>query len=130
MNFQSAASNSKGGKFRIEAQTTNNPLMLNNEQLPIDATLTVDARNTNSPVRVHLAPAYEGTFSLATTNQGAYVQQVSDIDPAHRSRKRTVFVNSVGKKTTGYAAWSKDGRQQGHGAVSIASTNSPVNLFV
>ncbi|KZV67524.1 hypothetical protein PENSPDRAFT_698849, partial [Peniophora sp. CONT] len=130
LDLQSTASNGKGGHFRVNARTSNSPILLKNEQLSLEATLALEARSTNSPVDVVLAPAFEGSFSLATTNQGAVARQINYADPARRGRKRNVTIDTTGPRSSGFATWSKDGTEKGCGEVSLASVNSPVTLYL
>ncbi|VDC02813.1 unnamed protein product [Peniophora sp. CBMAI 1063] len=130
LDLLSAAPNGKGGKFRVEAKTTNSPVVLTNEQLSLDAVLTLKARTENSPVNVHVAPAFEGTFDLSTTNNAMVVEQENKVDPAHRSRQRKISIERHDRRYTGYASWSKDEAERGNGAISIASMNGPVSLYL
>jgi len=117
---------SHGGRYLVTARTSNGPLNVNFPTSPLDSTLKLVAATSNSLAFVSLGPAYEGTFSLSTSNFSPSVTRRGVEDPSGNGRKRNVDTSTSGRGVlSGSVSWS--GRR-GSGAVEVKSSNSPVIL--
>ncbi|KIY70014.1 hypothetical protein CYLTODRAFT_488491 [Cylindrobasidium torrendii FP15055 ss-10] len=119
-----------GSKPTIRAATSNGPLHLAVQEMPVGAALTLNAETSNNAARVSLPATYEGAFLLSTTNQALYVTQREVKDPEGKGRQRTVTQNRVSAKgfIKGDVYWSPSSRSRGN--VDVKSTNAKVFLEV
>ncbi|KAF9012711.1 hypothetical protein BDQ17DRAFT_1344494 [Cyathus striatus] len=117
----------QGGNFKVTAKTSNNVAELEFPASPVDSILELEAKSTNGPLTVSLNPAYEGKFSLSTTNSPAVVSQNKDVeDPSGKGRRRNISRSSVWKRVQGQVSWSEKGGDRGN--VIMTTSNSPVSL--
>ena len=81
-----------GAAFGVHAYTTNGPVKIVCGDSPVDFfVLDFKAQSTNSPVHAVLPHAYEGTFSLQTTNSRVVLDDSHRVeDPSGRGRERSV----------------------------------------
>jgi len=81
-------------------------------------------------VHVELHRAYEGTFSLSTTNSPASLDQLRDIeDPSGRGRKRVLSNLSMDEHdVVGEVEWSPSSRVGQAGLVEVSTTNAFAQL--
>jgi hypothetical protein len=97
-----------------------------------DAQLKLHAKTSNSPARVHLQPAFEGTFKLRTSIFPALVSPDADAeDPAGRDRQRVVDVKTLGHGSGvvyGDAEWVPQDEEAPAGRVEVSTSNSPLHL--
>nr|GAT51526.1 predicted protein [Mycena chlorophos] len=125
------SSSRQGGTFPVKAQTSNHALALSFNELPIDATLSLDGKTSNSRANVSLPTTYEGKFSVVTSNAPADVQRrnKNEPDPKGAKRTRTLTFDSVSKtRTKGTVHWDKDNANRGD--VAVRSSNGPVTLVL
>ncbi|KAF9028430.1 hypothetical protein BDZ89DRAFT_1066083 [Hymenopellis radicata] len=103
----------------ISAVSSNGPLSVKIPEAPIDSTLRVYARTSNSPVELDLPSSYEGTVELATSNVRPVVTLSDDLDdPAGKGRTRELV---------GSIFWSEE--NAGRGRVVGKTSNSPIWLL-
>jgi hypothetical protein len=128
----SNSSSGAGGAFSVRTHTTNSPIEVVYADSPVDSVLTFDAVSTNSPVHAVLHRAYEGTFALATTNAGAVLDRLRDVeDPSGRGRERSLTKRFVGtNRIFGKVEWVPSSDYNRAGLVNIATTNDVVTLTV
>ncbi|KAF8070381.1 hypothetical protein FPV67DRAFT_1448153 [Lyophyllum atratum] len=122
----SLTSPTKGGRYLVTATTSNGSLNVTFPTSPLDSTLKLTAATSNAPALVSLDPAYEGTFSLSTSNFSPSLKRRDVQDPTGKGRKRMMEANSYGRGVLrGSVYWSD---QTGHGTVEVKSSNSPVTI--
>jgi len=116
--------------FDIVARTSNSPLTVSHLAMPVDAILHLDAQTSNSPARVDLHPAYEGTF-VAQSSIFKPTVEASDVeDPANRGRKREVDIRRIHSgAVSGSVVWVPSENRDGKaGDVVLKTSNSPARL--
>ncbi|EMD33274.1 hypothetical protein CERSUDRAFT_87591 [Gelatoporia subvermispora B] len=124
----STAANATRGLFSVDAKASNGPLKLQVPELPLDSTLNLTASTSNMPVTVALSPAYEGEFTLRTSNMSPSVKRNDRTeDPSGRGRRRRMYATQVRGTISGEALWG-DVRREGLGNVKVQSTNREVVL--
>lgn len=128
----SNTSSGAGGAFSVSTQTTNGPIEVVYDDSPVDSVLTFYAMSTNSPVHAVLHHAYEGTFALATTNAGAGLECMRDVeDPSGRGRERSLTKHSVDRnRIFGKVEWVPSIDYNRDGYVDIATTNYVIAVTV
>jgi hypothetical protein len=127
----SNSSSGTGGAFDVRAHTTNSPIEVVYDDSPVDSFLKFNAISTNSPVRAVLHRAYEGTFSLSTTNAGAVLDRLRDVeDPSGKGRQRSVTKRTVGRYISGKVEWVPSSDFNQAGSVNLATTNEMISLTV
>lgn len=92
--------------------------------------MRIDGSTSNGGVDVSLPPAYEGSFSLTTSNAALAVQDTEGgaVDPSGKGRKRTIKPSTIRKgHLFGWVYWSKENDRRG--SVVLKSSNGPVTLF-
>lgn len=114
------------------AHTTNSPIEVTYDDSPVDSVLKFNAASTNAAVRAVLHRGYEGTFALSTTNAGAVLDRLRDVeDPSGRGRERSLTKRFVGKNHIyGEVEWGPSGDIDRAGSVNIATTNDVISLTV
>ncbi|KAJ8454741.1 hypothetical protein ONZ45_g19185 [Pleurotus djamor] len=116
-----------GGKYDVNAITTNSGLQVDFPASPIDSTLVLNAHTTNSGATVSLNPAYEGQFVLKSTIFRPDVRKTVVSDPAGRGRRRTVEYDEYTRAVvSGKVKWT--GSTKRDGIVNVGSTNAKVVL--
>ena len=95
---------------------------------PADSFLKLGVRSSNSPVTVSAHAAFEGTFTLYTSNKRPEVRVGDTVeDPAGKSRERAVRTEHMQKNLIhGSVAW--EGEAAGKGLIDIRSSNALVRL--
>ncbi|SRR6266404_5994176 len=128
----SSSPSGSGGAFGVRTHTTNSPIEVVYVDSPVDSVLKFDAVSTNARVHAALHRAYEGTFALATSNAGAVVDRLRDVeDPSGQGRKRRVTRRSVERSHVfGEVEWVPSSDSNEAGSVNIVTTNSGVTLTV
>ncbi|KAM5544972.1 hypothetical protein V8D89_001083 [Ganoderma adspersum] len=127
-----------GGSFSVSASTRNGALDLSFPEQPVDSTLTLSARTSNSPATVRLHPAFEGQFELATANGHlAFAPNEGAEDPARRGRTRSwALTERTMKVRQGFVTWGSPGDPDPgrdlslRGRVSVETLNDGVKLQV
>ncbi|GLB37340.1 putative expressed protein [Lyophyllum shimeji] len=118
--------NQQGGRYLVAATTSNSPLAVKFQTSPLDSTLKLVAGTSNSPALVSLDPAYEGTFSLSTSNYSPLLNRRTVEDPSGKGRKRVVQARNYSRGVLkGSVSWSA---RAGSGTVEVKSSNSSVTL--
>lgn len=143
VNLISTADNGQGGSFIVNATTSNSPLKLYAPTFAVDASLHLSAHTSNSPAKVILNEAYEGTFNVRTSRWFKSSVQIPPFDrdgrdrskdPKGEGRKRNAL--SIGRRDgeyDGWVAWSSQPRQTpppGSGEVWLSTSNSNAELVV
>ncbi|KAF9511985.1 hypothetical protein BS47DRAFT_1394671 [Hydnum rufescens UP504] len=98
----------KKGSFRISAVTSSAPLVVTIPSQPVSSALTLTAINMNDDVKVTLAPAYEGKFTLVTRQGGgsSVLKDEDTPDPEGKGRKRLVDIKALfGGTVIGSVSW-------------------------
>jgi hypothetical protein len=121
-----------GGAFGVHAYTTNGPVKIVCGDSPVDFVLDFKAQSTNSPVHAVLPHAYEGTFSLQTTNSRVVLDDSHRVeDPSGRGRERLVSKHSVSRQVMyGEIEWSPSSHDSRASALDITTTNALVTLSI
>jgi hypothetical protein len=116
----------------VHARTTNGPVTIVYHDSPVDSVLNFDALSTNSPIHVVLHDAYEGKFSLHTTNSNAVLDHPRDVeDPSGLGRERRLLSHSVNKQGVyGEVEWSPSRGNGRAGSVDIKTTNNLIKLSI
>jgi hypothetical protein len=132
MSLISNSSSGTGGAFGVFAHTTNSPIEVIYDDSPVDSVLKFNAASTNSRVHAVLHRAYEGMFTLTTTNDGAVLDRLRDVeDPSGRGRERSLTKRFVGKNhIVGEVEWVPSSDFDRAGSVNIATTNDVITLTV
>lgn len=117
----------EGTGFTVVTETSNGLLELSFPSQPLKSTLIANARTSNKGVEVGLHPAYEGVYTLRTSNAKASLVDEQPEDPSGEGRTRHVDQKvSIGRLLDGYISW--DGKEDKKSFVSVQSSNSPVTL--
>jgi len=121
-----------GGTFGVHARTTNGPITIVYRDSPVDSVLNFDASSTNSPIHAVLHDAYEGEFSLLTTNSKVVLDHLRNVeDPSGLGRKRRLSSHSVNEQDArGEVEWSPSRSNGRAGSVDIKTTNKMVKLSI
>ena len=120
-----------GGAFDVGAHTTNSPIEVVYDDSPVDSLLTFNAVSTNSPVRAVLHRAYEGRFTLSTTNAGAFLDRLRDVeDPSGQGRGRGLTARDERNHISGRVEWVPSNDYNQAGSVNLATTNDKITLIV
>ncbi|KAJ7750100.1 hypothetical protein DFH07DRAFT_550660 [Mycena maculata] len=121
-----------GGKFHVDAETSNGLLATTIASSPLDAVLYVQAKTSNSPASLTLPPTYEGDFDVRSSNSAPpALKRLNPLekDPASKGRTRAVGTNVMTKRTmSGTVYWTKANRHRG--TVKLETSNAPVTLYV
>jgi len=130
----SKSSPGTGGTFGVHARTTNGPVTIVYHDSPVDSVLNFGASSTNSPIHAVLHDAYEGKFSLLTTNANAVLDHLRDVeDPSGLGRERRLLSHSVNKQGHGMygeVEWSPSRSDGRAGSVDIKTTNKLIKLSI
>jgi hypothetical protein len=129
----SSASSGVEGLFDLDARTSNAPLHASIATAPADSTINFTGRTSNSPAKVRLHDAYEGSFAASTSNMPIVLNTLNDPeDPRREGRHRKVEFNWQDKhrrQLEGSVSWGS-GRKAPLGTVKIRTSNSPIDLTV
>ena len=113
----------KAGAFDATLHTTNGPLDVLVPNLPLGATLSLNARTSNDVANLILPASYEGRIWQSTSNSGTPKLEVAHglRDPAGNGREYIVTSVSSGKKEReDRVGW---GNERGSGHVRLTTTN-------
>lgn len=121
-----------GGKFDVDASTTNGPIDLKFIKSPVSALLRGKAKSTIGPVKVALAPEYEGHFSGSSVIGGATVVDRNVEDPEGKGRHREVLQRRAGQSVDGSVFWveSDGSHAENESSVEASTTISAVKILV
>jgi hypothetical protein len=121
-----------GGAFGVHTYTTNGPVKIVFGDSPVDFVLDFKAQSTNSPIHAVLPHAYEGTFSLQTTNSRVVLHDSHRVgDPSGRGRERLVSKHSVSRQVMyGEIEWSPSSHDDRASALDITTTNALATLSI
>jgi hypothetical protein len=120
------AGHGRGGPFIVSGTTSNGALDLSVPTSPVGSELSLTARTSNEPAAVRLHGAYEGAFSVATSNFESKVRRVDE-----EGDGRQVEYEGVGSgrgETKGYVYAEERNRELGN--VEVRTTNAPAVLWV
>ncbi|TDL18015.1 hypothetical protein BD410DRAFT_729021 [Rickenella mellea] len=119
------------GAFDVDATSSNAPLTLQFVEQPINSTLRVNARTSSGSANVNLHPAYEGNFTLQTSNSLPQVQRTVAKDPTGKGRERHVdYGRNVRNILQGSVWWGHPKKDGLKSDVRVRTSNSPVQLRV
>ena len=110
-----------GGKFAVDAFTSNSPLFVRFADAPVDSVLRFIGLTTHSQARAVLHPTFQGDFLVKSTLFGPKVDVTQNVeDPSGEGRTRTVDLSKVGKQISGKVYWGSEEESKGH--VELGST--------
>jgi hypothetical protein len=131
MSLTSMSTPGTGGTFSVHTHSTNGPIKVIFGDSPVNAVLNFDAQSTNSPVHAVLHPAYEGTFSMHTTNADAVLDDSHKVDPSGHGRRRRLFIDSASNRDMhGELEWLPSINDKQAGSVNISTTNALIKLTI
>lgn len=121
------------GSFHVTARTSNAGVILAVPTQPPNSILTLTGQASNGVSRLVLGAAFEGDFSLSTSNAMSLVDDRSEgvEDPAGLGRERHVDVRRVGPggSVSGKVWWGDGNVGRGPtGYARLTSSNAPVTL--
>ncbi|KAI6104721.1 hypothetical protein EV401DRAFT_2016134, partial [Pisolithus croceorrhizus] len=121
-----------GGKFDVDASSTNGFVDLTFTESPMGSVLKAVATTTNGEVKVAVPSTYEGSY-LGTTVVGKVFVMERDVeDPEGKGRHREILKNGVGNRVEGTVYWvESDGSHEvNKSLVKALATTSSVNLVI
>jgi len=130
---QSAFKSAKGGRFSIDARTSNGHLSLNIPTIPFDSALKLVGRTSNSPADVSLDKrgSFEGTYKLDTSSyMGIPTVQRADRDDQKDGQRRILERSFGGKGSSqGRVYWGRwdQGRD---GTLELKTSNAKVSASI
>ncbi|KAI0316368.1 hypothetical protein OF83DRAFT_1060481 [Amylostereum chailletii] len=118
--------------FNASTTTSNSPLIVEYASLPSEgAVLSAVAHTSNSPARLTLPPAFEGTFFVRTSLLGAAVDRRDVEDPTGRGRQRKVEMNVMRRGVAyGKTSWEPSEDESKAGFASVTTSNGPAQLVL
>lgn len=113
-----------GGKFSIDAFTSNSPLHIGFADAPVDSTLQFVGSTTNSPAIAIMHPTFQGDFLVKSTLFGPKVDITEGLkDPKGEDRTRTVDASKVGNQIVGKVYWgSEEDSKDAFGHAELSSS--------
>lgn len=113
-----------GGKFSVDAFTSNAPLHVDFADAPVDSVLRFTGMTSNSPALAALHPTYQGEILAKSTLLGPRVDVNPNVkDPEGEGRTRTVDISKVGRQIVGKVFWgSEEDSKDSFGRVELSST--------
>lgn len=113
-----------GGKFSVDAFTSNSPLHIGFADAPVDSTLRFIGLTSNSPAIAIMHPTFQGDFLVKSNLFGPKLDITEDLeDPKGEDRTRTVDASKVGKQIVGKVFWgSEEDSKDAFGHVELGST--------
>jgi hypothetical protein len=123
-----AADAHAGGDFFITAHTSNGPLALAVPDSPADSKLVLTARTSNKPAEVRLHGAYQGAFSVSTSNDKPEVKQMDEKGDNRQVEYAGGRGGRRGGEVKGYV-YEKE-RNKELGSVVVRTWNAPAVLWV
>ncbi|KAI0002406.1 hypothetical protein BJV74DRAFT_815652 [Russula compacta] len=132
ISLKSNSSLGTGGMFGVHTHTTNAPINIVYHDSPVDSILNFDAHSTNAPVHATLHRAFEGAFSLQTTNSEVVLDPSHNVeDPSGRGRRRVFSARSVSRQVVyGEIEWLPSRSDSRAGSVDITTTNDLLKLTI
>jgi hypothetical protein len=122
-----SAASGEGGKFSVNAVTSDGPMILSFPKSPTHSLLTLDAQTSNAPADVWLNHAYEGEFTLASSM--VLIDRRPFLDPLKlRSVLYSDYQNGM---IVGKVRWKRPiFKSKLLGTVRVATTNHILKLYV
>ena len=119
-----ATEDHSGGKFSVDAFTSNSPLHVGFADAPVDSILRFIGLTSKAPALAALHPTYQGNLLVKSTLFGPKVDITEGLkDPKGEGRTRTVDVSKVGKEIVGKVYWgSEEESKDEFGNVELGST--------
>ncbi|KAF6756958.1 hypothetical protein DFP72DRAFT_1114571 [Ephemerocybe angulata] len=120
-------------KYEITAQTSNRPLNLSIQTMPVDSTLILSGNTSNKSAYISLPAEYQGSFNVRTYNDRAEVVKSTRRDPRGAGRTRVWWSSSPRNSKTivsGLSYWP-DGRGDldvPNGSVALSTSNAKATL--
>lgn len=113
-----------GGKFSVDAFTSNSPLHIGFADAPVDSTLRFIGLTSNSPAIAIMHPTFQGDFLVKSSIFGPKVDITQDLeDPKGEDRTRTVDASKVGSQIVGKVFWgSEEESKDAFGHAELGST--------
>ncbi|KAJ7350699.1 hypothetical protein DFH08DRAFT_115608 [Mycena albidolilacea] len=127
VNLLTSSATGEGGKFSVNAETSDGPLIMTFPTSPTHSLLNLDAQTSNSPANVWLNHAFEGEFTLASSM--VFIDQRPFFDPR---KLRTVFYSDwKNGLVVGNVRWKMPiFKSKVQGLVRVATTNNILKLYV
>ncbi|KIM59348.1 hypothetical protein SCLCIDRAFT_1217913 [Scleroderma citrinum Foug A] len=119
-----------GGKFDVDASTTNGPVDLKFIKSPVSALLKAKAKSTIGRVKVALAPEYEGYFSGSSVIRDVSLVNRNVEDPEGKGRRRE---HRAGQSVDGLSVFwveSDGSHAENESSVEASTTISAVEILV
>ncbi|KAJ7229526.1 hypothetical protein B0H12DRAFT_1059701 [Mycena haematopus] len=113
----------KGGDFGITGTTSNGILNIAVPGSPVDSALGLTARTSNAAAEVKLHGAYQGVFTVSTSNVSPKVTRLNETGDA-----RHFEYSAVRGHGRGYV-YSREANKE-LGRAIVTTSNAPVVLFV
>ncbi|CAE6341901.1 unnamed protein product [Rhizoctonia solani] len=122
----------KGGHFIIHATTSNGRLDISYPTTPVNSLLDFIGQTSNGNADIALDAAFEGTFTISTSNSHIDLEDKRPSDPSGKGRSRTVHkTQGSSKSISGYAFWGNEKDQDRNaetGRAVVSTTNGWVRL--
>ncbi|KAF8150502.1 hypothetical protein K438DRAFT_1688372 [Mycena galopus ATCC 62051] len=127
VSLMTSSASGEGGKFAVNAETSDGPLIMTFPTSPTRSILTLDAQTSNSPANVWLNHAFEGDFALASNM--VFVDRRPFLDPR---KLRTVFYGDLKNgMVIGNVRWKMPiFKSKIEGFARVATTNNILKLYV
>jgi hypothetical protein len=127
VNLLTSSATGEGGRFSVNAETSDGPLIMTFPTSPTHSLLNLDAQTSNSPANVWLNHAFEGEFTLASSM--VFVDQRPFFDPM---KLRTIFYSDwKNGLVVGNVRWKMPiFKSKVQGLVRVATTNNILKLYV
>ncbi|KAK7042460.1 ankyrin repeat family protein [Favolaschia claudopus] len=127
ISLTTSSASGEGGKFDIEATTSDGPLFVTFPDSPTHSILTFNGQTSNSPANVWLNNAFEGEFALSSNL--VFVDRRPFLDPR---KLRSVFWEPLKNgMIVGSVRWKLPvWKTKIPGFVRVGTTNNLLNLYV
>ncbi|CAK5284905.1 unnamed protein product [Mycena citricolor] len=137
-NVTLSTASAQGGCFTLLTQTSNGRLDTRILSAPLDSTLKIEARTSNNAASLALPAAYEGSFSVATSNGPATVHRVEGRERDPRCvvaggdcepRERQVKITAPRKgQAAGTVYWDEGNASRGE--VTLKTSNANADIYI
>ena len=140
--FLFSAKGNNDGSYDVTASTSNGPLSVSFPAQPTNSTLKLRATSKNALANVNLHRAFEGRFTVQTTNGRPIVEgdENAEAPDGDRKKRRDLRTAVYQDRTVGSVGWvgveektpeeeeEERRRSKGRGDVEVVTTNAPAML--
>lgn len=121
-----------GGKFDVDATSTNGFVDLAFTESPVGSVLKAVAATTNGEVKVAVPSTFEGSYFGSTLVGKVFVMERDVEDPEGKGRRREIVKNRLGNRVEGTVYWVESDGSHGENEslVKAITTTSSVNLVI